>query len=83
MTNKEYIQKEEDLCRAYSKAFKGSKQVLADLDDYCGINQNPFDENDRREAYKLGMQDVIRYIHNRISGIMIDELQIIEEAENG
>ncbi len=74
------IEEEENFDRMYSKVFGTEKKVLEDLDEYCGYNSDPFDPDERRTSYKLGMQAVIRYIHNRIDGQITE---IIRKQNDG
>lgn len=66
---------------AYKRVFKNESGVLSDLESFCGHDMDPFDNDSRRTAYKLGLQAVIRYIHQRISGKLTAQMEGGEDGD--
>jgi hypothetical protein len=63
---------------SYSKAFKGNQDVLDDMSEFCNEKRNAFNEDARREAFILGMQNVITYIRSRIAGDITKDIESME-----
>ena len=77
----EILEKNKSLDISYSKAFKGNQDVLDDISEFCLEKRNAFNEDARKEAFILGMQNVITYIRGRISGETTKEIESLQDKE--
>ena len=69
------IEDSKELDAAYKRVFKNESGVLDDISAFCGLEQDAFDNDARRTAYKLGLQAVGRYIHQRIAGRLTEQMK--------
>ena len=69
------IEDSQELDAAYKRVFKNESEVLKDLEMFCGYGQDAFDNDPRRTAYKLGLQSVVRYIHQRVEGKLTKQME--------
>ena len=74
------VETSKELDAAYKRVFKNESEVLEDLEAFCGYEQDAFDNDARRTAYKLGLQAVIRYIHQRVEGKITKHMEVNKDV---
>jgi hypothetical protein len=74
------ITESKQLDSAYANALnKGGKTTLKDLKEYCQHGKSAFHADARQEAFNLGVQSVMIYIQDRLSGKFTNELTALKE----